>query len=215
MRWSWLLPVVAITAACSDSASTVDSTAADSSTDTTLERRVTARDTVAPTAEATFSDGHWQGAMTTSVLTLAADGITAVRHEETAPIEFTIIDGEVTDGSFELSFLVQVTTPAGSGEATGTIVGGFSGSGDSPQMLGETLSIEGTMTSADGVKLPLSFSQPITASTTDFGTTWVIDPITDPDIRSGQIDISAYTAYMQTTGFSVNDAIVTFQMTRT
>ena len=161
-----------------------------------------------------FTDGHWEGTVTTSVLVLSTGDAVGIRHEATAPFEFTITDGAVAAGSFAMNFSVEFTLPTGTGEGVAAIGGEFVGCGFSPQMLGHTFGVDGTLTTSDGITFPMQFEQPFAGTEIGFGTTWAIDEVTDPDTRTGEIDVSGYTNYMRANGFGASDVIVTFEATR-
>ena len=165
-----------------------------------------------PDPEGAFTDGHWQGTITSSVLVITTGTGVGVRHETIAPFEFTIENGAVTSGTYSLQFFDEYRSDIGSGEGTATVTGGFVGCGFSPQLIGSTFGLDMTLV-VDGHPVPFAFETDISGAAGP-GTVWRNDPITDPNHRSGIFDVAAYIDMIRASGFGATDVVMTYEATR-
>lgn len=113
-----------------------------------------------------FTDGHWEGELTTWY-------DSAPRFSQ--PIEFTVLDGAVVEGSYAETQLKSDPVAA-----IVTIRGSVAGCGYSPRLLIGAIDVDiGT-----GVQTPVTFDFHV-----DRGEQhrWIIDGVTDADRRSGEV----------------------------
>ncbi len=168
-----------------------------------------------PDPEGAFTDGHWEGMITSSVFEVSTDGTTGTRHETSAAIEFTVENGAVTSGAYAVSYFINFANDGGgTGEGTSTVTGRFTGCGFAPQLYGTGFSLDAILHLPEVGDVPLVFSQ--TIDSPPIGPTlWVTDPVTDPNRRTGQIDPIAELEYLRSSGYGASDVVFTFEATRT
>lgn len=166
-----------------------------------------------PRPDGGFTDGRWTGTVTSSMLTIATGELTGERTSFEAPFEIIVENGAVTSGSYALRAAVTVDGPGGSGQGEVTISGVFVGCGFSPQMQATSYHFVGTVVIA-GETVPVDWTIPMTPVDGWQTTFWVPDAVTDPNLRTGAIDLGPYTAYMAASGLSVSGMEATFTATR-
>ncbi|MEO6122134.1 MAG: hypothetical protein ABIR32_00385 [Ilumatobacteraceae bacterium] len=160
-----------------------------------------------------FTDGHWTGAITTSVFNVdTPNGTAGTRHDAIAPFELTVENGAVTSGTYTLNFFFTVNGATGTGEGIGSVDGVYSGCGFSPQLHGQAFGFHGSVTTNSGISVPLDFDRPITGASAT-STAWVFDAVTDPNRRTGELDPTADLAYIRSSGYGASDIITTFEAT--
>ena len=167
-----------------------------------------------PDPAGAFTDGHWEGTITSSVFVVTVNSTTGTRHETTAAMEFTVENGAVTSGSYGVSYFINFVNETGAtGEGTSTVTGRFTGCGFAPQLYGTGFGMDAVLHIPDVGNVPLVFDE--TIDSPPIGPTlWVIDPVTDPNRRTGQIDPIAELEFIRSSGFGASDVVFTFEATR-
>lgn len=158
-----------------------------------------------------FTDGHWQGTLTYTVVGIAADGIAGTLTQSSGAIEVSVADGAVTGGSFELGIPGEFNTTGAHAEGVYTTIAAFGGCGFSPQVTTNSVAFAGTITTSN-VTIPFNFDLGFSPVEGGPGTMWRIDPVTDPNRRAGEIDTVADQAVRGATGWTVTDVTWTFEM---
>jgi len=159
-----------------------------------------------------FTDGHWEGTLTYTVVGIDTGGTLGTLSQSVGPIDLTVANGAVTAGSFELGIPGEFDS-AGGARAVGVYdtVAAFGGCGFSPQVTTNSVGFAGTITTSSGVSIPFNFDFGFDASAGP-GTLWRIDTVTDPNRRTGEIDSIADQVVRGATGWTVTDVTWTFDM---
>ena len=112
-----------------------------------------------PDPAGAFTDGHWEGTITSSVFVVTVNSTTGTRHYfATAAMEFTVENGAVTSGSYGVSYFINFVNETGAtGEGTSTVTGRFTGCGFAPQLRGTGFGMDAVLHIPD-VKTPRSYS---------------------------------------------------------
>jgi hypothetical protein len=158
-----------------------------------------------------FGDGHWEGTITTTSLRVAGPGIDAARSSFEAPFEFTVENGAVTSGSFEITFGAQSAGAEIQAVGVVTISGTFTGCGFAPQMMGLAFHFAGTISAFDTIQ-EVEFNRPAGGH---MDTVWEINPATTADIRNGTIDEGGMIGAISAGGMAVLDVHISFDARRT
>lgn len=122
------------------------------------------------------------------------------RLASTFPFELTVENGAITSGVFTIGFQVQASSPSGSGSGLLSIGGAFAGCGFVPQLKGLGLSFDGTMIIGES-DIPVTFSNPIDGEG-GLETVWLPNPITNPNTRTGALDVGGTMESIAAGGFS-------------
>ncbi len=158
-----------------------------------------------------FTDGHWQGDLTYTVVGIVADGTVGTLSQSVGAIELTVADGAVTGGGYELGIPGQFDRTGGAhAEGVYTTVATFDGCGFSPQVARNDVGFTGNITVGD-TNVPFNFDLGFSAADGS-GTLWRIDPPTDPNRRTGEIDTIADQVVRNATGWTITDVTWTFEM---
>ena len=183
-----------------------------------------------------FTDGNWEGTITSPDLTISGAAGTGFRPGAQAPINFTIEQGIVTAGSYSIQFPAIYESPVGSAIGVVTIAGQVTGCAHAPKLDPTSIIIDATLELTDGFTIPVltevnyasgtitvqqadgtRLSRPIdgavTSTTTGF-TSWIIDRASTPTHRVGELDASAELATMAAAGFAITQLQFTFDINR-
>jgi hypothetical protein len=183
-----------------------------------------------------FTDGEWEGTITSPDLTIVGDAGNGFRPGATAPINFTIEAGVVTSGVYTVDFPAIFESPMGSATGVVQISGQVTGCAQSPKLDPVLIDIDATIEIADGFTIPVQttinyasrtvtvqqgdgppivrpFEGAVPDTPTGF-TSWIIQPPSTPTHRVGELDASAELATMAMAGFAVSELQFTFDISR-
>ncbi|MEQ1874719.1 MAG: hypothetical protein ABL953_13460 [Ilumatobacteraceae bacterium] len=182
-----------------------------------------------------FTDGTWQGTMTSTDMSISGSAGSGSRPETTSAIEFIIEGGVVTSGTYALQYPGTFSTPLGAIDGTVSISGAVTGCGYSPELVPATIVIDATMQFPTGDTGPVQVVIDIGAGTVTvqqpigpaisrpfdsggdfdtYGSMWVLQTDSTPTRRRGYLDATAELALMGAAGFAVNDVVFFFDISR-
>mgnify|MGYP001571002866 FL=1 len=160
-----------------------------------------------------FADGHWEGELVSTPITISASGAVLRVNPQAAPFEFDVTDGVVT-GTYAVVMEQRIDMPDLVAEGVGQISGIVSGCWFSPNLVAGLFSFDGAI-ATDAGTYPFAFDVPFDGSEGSPGIVrWDFDD-SGPEAASGSLATGVFLSYMRSVGVSVNDVEIRFTGTRT